>query len=505
MDHEKKLISLNNLILDNENARHGELSDQSEILKWMSTGKDKQKLYELAKEISKKGLSPIELPMAIPSDESDGVYIVVEGNRRISAVKMLRDLQKCPDDAFRKKLAFLQKNSVSLPSKIECVVVPDLEAAEYWIRLRHGGQQEGAGVVNWGTKEFNGFSERMGKKGPNHASMSLMNYALHSYLISQEEYEKIPVTNVTRLINSPDVRRQMGMDVRKKDVFLVSDKGYFDIAVRDVLKALSSSEWTVSKLKELPQRQSFIDGVKKDGKWGSYTVIDPVSIADVYEDSHGSKALGVEDRTVDDEIKGSGTLSPASSPMGAEGGADPVAADDPSEASSFTPMGNQDQSSDDQEDPKQPRKRSYMDPSKRKYILPSSFVVKVENKRLRSIYNELRKFDGEFLNAVSVLTRVFIEGCLDAYILKHSLECKERLTAKAQCVRNHICQSNGNTQEVKDDMKSLEYVCGDHSHFASAQTMNSLVHNLNFNITERDLKIIWDGLEKSFKWLEGHV
>lgn len=98
MDHKHEIIPLDSLLLDIENARHGDLDDQNAVLKWMASAKDREKVMNLAQSISAYGFIPIELPIVIPAGGTQKkLYIVVEGNRRIAVLKMLRDPDKAPE------------------------------------------------------------------------------------------------------------------------------------------------------------------------------------------------------------------------------------------------------------------------------------------------------------------------------------------------------------------------------------------------------------------------
>ncbi|HYA13108.1 MAG TPA: hypothetical protein VEF33_02095 [Syntrophales bacterium] len=455
MDHKNEIIPLDSLLLDVENARHGDLDDQNAVLKWMVSGKDREKVMNLAQSIAEHGFIPIELPLVMPAGDSrQQLYIVVEGNRRIAALKMLRDPDKAPDERAKKKFRdFKKKLQESLPSQLECIVFTDLQAAAPLIKLRHLGEQGGRGIVPWGAKESEYFAKRIGETGRYEPGMQLLDYATEKGLISQEESNRIPITNVTRLINSPYVRGAIGMNLSQGAIKRISDQDYFDKSVRDVFHALSSGEWTVSKLKHLVDREKFIDHIKMKQGWGSYEVRDEVPII-----SSAAQA-------------------------GAERG---------------------------EEKPEEKiKKRSSRDSLLRKYPIASNVSMIIQNKRLLTIFRELKTIDVDrFVNAASVLTRVFIEGCIDLYLKKNKIQINkkhENLAGKGRAVRKHIISSNGENEKVKNDLKGLEIFYSEPSGIGSANTFNAVVHNPQFSLTPEELKRIWDRLEPCLPWFEEHV
>lgn len=51
-------------------------------------GNQKDKLCVLASDIAEHGLNPLEIIGVYPSDLYDGLYVVGEGNRRVTALKL---------------------------------------------------------------------------------------------------------------------------------------------------------------------------------------------------------------------------------------------------------------------------------------------------------------------------------------------------------------------------------------------------------------------------------
>ncbi|MEH1040833.1 hypothetical protein V7J18_08280, partial [Pseudomonas aeruginosa] len=142
----RKKISVNSVLLDPENARHGNKSSQRDIYEWMCGIEIGQKVLKLAVEIAKKGISPLETPGVIPAPEGAGKkWVVVEGNRRVAALKFLNNPKLCPDPRLRKQYERLKAHAETpVASKVEFVVFADINDARYWIETRHGGENGGA-------------------------------------------------------------------------------------------------------------------------------------------------------------------------------------------------------------------------------------------------------------------------------------------------------------------------------------------------------------------------
>ncbi|MDR0280241.1 MAG: hypothetical protein LBJ37_20390 [Paucimonas sp.] len=313
----KKNISINSILLDSENARHGEKQSQLEIYKWMTSGPVAQKVIKLASDISSKGLSPFDGMGVIPSKEGDkNPWIVVEGNRRVAALKFLNNPKLCPDLRLRKQYEQLRKKaSVEIPLRVEFAVFNDFSEAAHWIRLRHGGEIGGVGTASWGTKEYDSFLARLGRRSTNRPALNLLSYALSKGLINLPQYGQIHATTLSRLLSTPAVRQELGCHVSKGDVFRISDEEYFDRAVATVLIAMASGQVSVTNLKNKTQREDFARKIKDAGGWGNYIEQLPQPILANVE-SAGSLETEEESSDTDgddnDKVKGGTRAKPRS-------------------------------------------------------------------------------------------------------------------------------------------------------------------------------------------------
>lgn len=80
-------VKVVNLLLDVNNPRFETQSNQREAISKMIDDQG-PKLVNLANSIAEYGLNPSEMPMVIRAMRK-GHYVVVEGNRRVAAIKLL--------------------------------------------------------------------------------------------------------------------------------------------------------------------------------------------------------------------------------------------------------------------------------------------------------------------------------------------------------------------------------------------------------------------------------
>jgi hypothetical protein len=133
----QKEFSLNSLYLDLNNPRlnYGDVVlTQSGIINFLI---ENESVYELAKEISEKGYFVGESPIIC---EENNKKIVLEGNRRTAALKILQD----PTKYLTKKRAEIlkeniSKNNIDVTKKIGCFISPNRLMANPLIYNRHKG------------------------------------------------------------------------------------------------------------------------------------------------------------------------------------------------------------------------------------------------------------------------------------------------------------------------------------------------------------------------------
>jgi hypothetical protein len=211
-------VKLENLFIDLCNARYEPRSSQRDALAKISHDQG-LKLYNLAEDIVAKGINPAELLIVTPAD-GPGVYIVLEGNRRVAALKLLSSptlvasLNLQPG-LLKKYTALIERAKGSLPTELQCVVL-SREDAKDWIKLKHTGENEGIGIVSWDGRarhRFRGSSPALQAIELVEASDLLDND-------TKANLPKIAITNIERILGTPDARILLGVDVKNDKLSL---------------------------------------------------------------------------------------------------------------------------------------------------------------------------------------------------------------------------------------------------------------------------------------------
>lgn len=168
---EKKSIDLVNLELDLSNPRINPAADQNQalvrIIRAESTGDEVgRKLISLAKSIADEGYEQSERLIVTPNPDDSNRYIVLDGNRRLAALRLLTTPNVTGRDDLTlsavqlRRIRKLQEEFEKHPSlaSVDVLVSPDRASAHKTIKRKHSGELDGAGRSGWEAFQERRFS-----------------------------------------------------------------------------------------------------------------------------------------------------------------------------------------------------------------------------------------------------------------------------------------------------------------------------------------------------------
>jgi hypothetical protein len=187
-------IAVESLLLDPLNPRHDPVEGQQEaIAAFLEDRAESQQLLQLVKDIAEHGTSPIDLVLVVPED---GVFTVVEGNRRVLAMKLLKNPSLARGSKIENPIKEVSSRSVAL-SDVRCVVAATRDDAKRWIELRHTGSREGVGVVGWNPEMQVRFTQNFsGQRG---RAIRLTDALRDAYKDDPEMHDLIRKVRTTKL------------------------------------------------------------------------------------------------------------------------------------------------------------------------------------------------------------------------------------------------------------------------------------------------------------------
>ena len=147
-----EMISIEDLYVNPENDRYindseDEISAMIDMFR-VANGNPRVEMVNLAEDISENGLNPFEWPI-VWYDEELKKYIVIEGNRRITCIKLMTQFKE--NEEILRSIPEVEKiYKLSYPEgAIECVVYEDLYEAQKVLAKIHQDINEGIGRKQW--------------------------------------------------------------------------------------------------------------------------------------------------------------------------------------------------------------------------------------------------------------------------------------------------------------------------------------------------------------------
>jgi hypothetical protein len=439
-----KPIAPSNLRVDQQNPR---LSDprptsQSATLEAMARW-DERMLLGLAKHIAARGLDPSNLPIVIQEEPGSRFYIVLEGNRRLTAVKALENpalVAKAISPAVLSGLKTASAEYAGRPiSEINCLVVGSREEARPWIEVRHQGEQGGAGLIRWLSVEGARYAEQFG--GKKSYGLRVLEFLDKLGALDNETEKAIKagfaLSTLERLLSNEDVREVVGIDKTKGDW----TAHFPDTEVAKPLKKMVG---------DIALKRIKVSDVDNNKLMAAYL-----------------KKFKTSDRP------DSKSRQPQPHVLGTD----------------KTPVKLK---------PKNKGRRGKRSHD-RVTLIPREYHVIISHQRCNDIFIELKELRvSDFRNSVAVLSRVFLELSLDIYIKKHRIWPTEQLRASSLGQKmNAVAQRLRKDGKFDDQqLRAIQRAARDDSRLApTVTTLHQYIHNEHMVPMVSDLNAEWQILE----------
>ncbi|NQT67445.1 MAG: hypothetical protein HQ569_07720 [Actinobacteria bacterium] len=253
----KDFIDINKLIVNPENYRFDPVENEEKAIDIMIKRKGVE-ILNLGKHIAEYGLDEAK---SIRVLEVNKKFLVLDGNRRITALKCLHSPNIIKDSKIRKCFQELsRKYKNSLLKKVNCYVYPNEYSSSMWIKLEHTGKNNGIGQDQWGAPEKERFDQKFGGK------VTLAMQAIDFLRDNNTEInsDKLKISTINRLFSDPNVRDYIGIDQSEGNLRLkASEKEVVD-RLKTVFKKVEDENIKVKKVYDKEDRKIFIEELFED-------------------------------------------------------------------------------------------------------------------------------------------------------------------------------------------------------------------------------------------------
>ncbi len=436
-------VPVSSLSLDRENPRLERAESQRDVIRAMTAHQD-DKLIRLAKDIVDYGINQAELPIVIDDQDHRSRYVVLEGNRRIAALKILLSPELVSGiltPATNKRLKKLSVDFRDDPiDNVDCSLAKDRGEAAHWIQLRHTGENSGAGLVGWGAVESARFSRRQGQHS---AELDVLEFVEQHGRISDRARQNLPglaVTNLGRLINDPHVRDALGVEKRQGRILTRLPRNEVAKGLSKIVEDLALKRIDVYDIHKRENRERYI------AKLAARHLPNLERCGDELLPLSDAPATGIKKKG------------------------------------------------------KAAKKKTRPTRRKRKSLIRSGCELRIEHDRINDIFVELTTLSvQDHPNAVGVLFRVFIELTVDDFVRRKGLKRKanitenSKLTHKLQVAANHVKEQGWMTPQQLVPVRRA----ASKQHFlaSSITTLHAYVHNPHLSPDPDTLRTAWDNLQ----------
>jgi hypothetical protein len=442
-------IKISNLLLNEDNLRFTRpVTSQLDAILAM-VQQEGIHIVNLLEDIIRKGLNPFDGIQVIKHPSSNNKYIVLEGNRRITALKLFSNPDLLEDSSqtnIKKKIAKLKsENETHDLSSVECHICSSVEDHDQWNSLKHGYSiKPGVSTKQWSTLSKEKYQAKNSKRSK---GLQVFEWAMRSEFFSDEQKEKlsqIKKTTFNRMIEDPQVRQALGLELEKGIVKAVFEEEEVAKPMNLLIEKMSEPTFTVAQVMTREQRQDFVDDIEKE---------------------HFLEK--------------------------AEELTEPIPLIKPNESANIGAN--------------VPPLRIERAPTARKTLVPASSKQKIviSNPRAKRLLDEMSKLDcSVFSNCAAISLRVFLEVSVDSFLEKYKLQEGQSasLTSPGLLSKTNSALKEMIRQKFIDEAyaKPIRVQLASEHSFLSVETMHAYIHNNKINPKHEDLIKAWDELQPIF-------
>lgn len=500
-----RLIGVNRLTWDLKNYRIGSQKNARDALKAMILRLPNE-IIDLGKHLANHGPDRSLLMIVTRETSSEELYTVLEGNRRLTALKLLENPERAQDissrvmNEFKALKAEYDKDPIL---DMLCFVVPDRKSSRVWVDLRHLGKQGGRGLMEWGPTE----------KGRRKKDLSIgaatPHVAVLDYMQSKGMLRSISDSDLKGIASTLDrifggrAFKSLGKLKINKDWSVTIEKDREDLThslIERIFDDFLRGRKDVTDVYKKKQREEYVSTLMLDLLKESEPQEQPPQ-ADPSESS--------APETADDQPQSTSDLGPTEEqarPSETDGSAieeeDPAQSEDSTSATETDQQEHQSGEEDDSSE-KDKTRRPRPDSLKRLTLAPTdrTRTLVIKDHWVNRLYLEMRRLNPADQAACGgVMMRVFLETLAELFLEGKAVKIPNgkdswsapgiNLNTKIKTIL-HILDPDGSEPDLDMARKGDE----DDKQTHSILNLHKYVHNSKVRPDARELKEIWDRWE----------
>lgn len=236
-------VPVADLLLDTQNPRIRHGQDQADCLARLL--RDRENFLNLLRDVASRGLGPEHV---LVSKNSDGKWVVRDGNRRVAALKLLNQPAICPAGPEHHSAGQIIARVAAglngqLPERIDCLACDDEATILDYLERKHTGANLGVGQKEWDSLLKSLFNLQTGVADQNRRAAQLVLWVEGHGLQVADDF---PVTTLQRGLNA-ETLGLIGFAIRDDALTpTLPDHQAYALAAR-VVSAVASGEVNVKR------------------------------------------------------------------------------------------------------------------------------------------------------------------------------------------------------------------------------------------------------------------
>lgn len=450
----RQVFKLSQLSLWRDNPRL--LYKQADEMACIAKMLENKTFMVLLEDIAKNGLGITPIVAIKVGNE----FVVMDGNRRTAALKLLANPSLCPADlsGIKDRIANLATlHSENVLDEVECLVTNDRDAVIQYILTTHTGEQGGAGQVDWNALMQAAFGSAEGVHVNYKPAYRLLNLAQsHGYKFSDD----YPISTLGRFAIK-EFCEKFGIDYPADATQPLKVINNYPSAVAALIefvsdigeKKINVSTADENSIRGSAFRAKYIESLHaKHYKDGASA---PITVSGNNTSPEGNRGIG--EKAPESEVSSNNIPSPSPKPT-----------------------------------PKPTWDRTKLILSKRHTVIPKQYVKEY------NVFADMMKLQSKDTQiSCAVMLRVLFEATLKRTVEALGSEWRPKSLAKnTEFIAEQMLKSGYIDTALRDSI--VKFSGKDQSlaqTFFTVDTIQSIIHSKHFHPTREDVNIFWDTLD----------
>lgn len=268
-------VSIDDILLDERNPRIRAGSNQNNCIEKVLRKEDQ--MLKLMESIATEGLSTAQI--LVTSSPLNGKWIVKDGNRRVTALKLLNNPDLCTNSTLREKInKIIGMPHANIPSKIDCLSSNNVEAMARELVLRHSGELGGVGQIGWSSYLRTIYLLNNAQASEYKRAGQYLLWAEKNNIEVDDEF---PITSVARFFSAENIKI-LGFDIQNDELVLIASKQVAIAMARRVIDDFGTGKVKVNNVYTTEQAIAYLTKVRLDADWPLATtnITSPNTVSD---------------------------------------------------------------------------------------------------------------------------------------------------------------------------------------------------------------------------------